>query len=89
MNNKEKLIKLKNKLISLYLLINKNYEFDAPLEEHLVGKQNIYRLYYVNYHRIGENYCKSSNIGMIDWPCKPFMLPNNMTGKKDLKFYHI
>lgn len=85
MNNKEKLIKLKNKLISLYLLINKNYEFDAPLEEHLVGKQNIYRLYYVNYHRIGENYCKSSNIGMIDWPCKPFMLPNNMTREEGFK----
>ena len=65
---------------------NKNYEFDAVLESHPIGEQNIYRLYYINYHRIGENYGRSgNNVGMINWPCKPFMLPKGMTREEGFK----
>ena len=30
----------------------KDYEFNADLEDHQIKDQNIYRLYYINYHRI-------------------------------------
>ena len=65
---------------------NHDYEFEAELENHPIGNQNIYRLYYINYHRIGENYGMGpNNIGLIDWPCKPFMLPEGMTREEGFK----
>ena len=44
----------------------KSEEFDAEFENHSLGNQNIYRLYYMNFHRIGENYedKKDDNIGI-------------------------
>lgn len=56
-------------------------EYDVELESHPIGGQNIYRLYYVNYHRIGEGY----GIGMVNWPCQTFMFPNGMTREEGFK----
>lgn len=61
-------------------------EFKAELESHPIGKQNVYRLYYVNYHRIGESYGRClDNIGRVNWPCKTFMLPTGMTREEGFK----
>lgn len=86
MNLKDKLIKLKKDLFDS-ILPNRDYEFEATLEDHHIGNQNIYRLYYVNFHRIGEDFRFPglNNIGVIDWPCKPFMLPNGMTREEGFK----
>lgn len=86
MDIKDKLTKLKKDLFGL-ISINRDYEFEATLEDHPIGNQNIYRLYYVNFHRIGESFRfpESNNIGMIYWPCKPFMFPNGMTREEGFK----
>ena len=58
---------------------NKDYEFNDHLDDHPIKEGNIYRLYFLNYHRIG--YGKEDNdrnIGIVDWPFEPFMLPQNM-----------
>ena len=66
--------------------INHDNEFEADLEDHEIGNQNIYRLYYINFHRIGENYGMGpNNIGIVNWPCKPFMLPNGMSREEGFK----
>ena len=65
---------------------NRNYEFEAELEDHQLGNQNVYRLYYMNYHRIGENYKKKrNNIGIIDWPFKPFLFPESISREDGFK----
>ncbi len=67
-------------------LKNRNFEFEAKLENHPLSNQNIYRLYYINYHRINEfPGCRDNNIGVIDWPFKPFMLPNGMSREDAFK----
>lgn len=60
---------------------NRDYEFEAELEDHAIGNYNVYRLTYINYHRIGEGYrpIAEDNIGVIDWPFQPFMLPDGMS----------
>lgn len=65
---------------------NRNDEFFADLEDHPLGNQNIYRLHYLNYHRIGE-YCgrRNHNVGIIDWPFDSFMLPKGMTREDGFK----
>lgn len=86
MNLKEKLLELKKNLLSKELPVPRALEFDATLEEHPVGNQYIYRLYFVNYHRIGESYGRQdNNVGMINWPCKPFMLPEGMSREEGFK----
>ena len=55
MDIKDKLTKLKKDLFNL-VSPNRDYEFEATLEDHPIGNQNIYRLYYVNFHRIGESF---------------------------------
>ena len=86
MNLKEKLEKLKIKISDSSLHVNRNYEFEAELEDHQIGNQNIYRLYYIDYHRIGENYGRTgNNVGVIDWPFKPFMLPYGMSREDGFK----
>ncbi len=86
MNVKEKLEKLKIKIFDSSLSSNRDYEFDADLEDHPIGKHNIYRLYYINYHRIGEHYGEAGhNVGVIDWPFKPFMLPEGMSREDGFK----
>ena len=85
MSLKEKLQELKNNLQE-DVFRNRDYEFDAELEDHPIGNQNIYRLYYINYHRIGENYgMVLNNIGLVNLPCKPFMLPIGMTREEGFK----
>lgn len=78
MSLKEKLEDLKVALFTS-VSINRDFEFKADLEDHPLGMQNVYRLHYVNYHRIGENYgMDSNNIGVIDWSFRPFTLPSGM-----------
>lgn len=83
MSIKNKLIKLKNDLLFDSTQLNRDYEFEATLENHPVGNQDIYRLYYIDYHRIGL--IGSSNIGVINCPFKPFMLPNGMNREDGFK----
>lgn len=80
MNLKEKLSKIKNEVLKSTVNVqNRDYEFDAEFENHTLGNQNIYRLYYINYHRINEYPGNTiNNVGVIDWPFKPFMLPDGM-----------
>ena len=86
MSIKEKLEKLKMKISDPSLHVNRNYEFEAELEDHQLGNQNIYRLYYIDYHRIGEYYGKTdNNVGVTDWPFKPFMLPYGMSREDGFK----
>ncbi len=78
--------KLKMKISDSSIHVNRNYEFEAELEDHQIGNQNIYRLYYINYHRIGEYYGRTgNNVGVIDWPFKPFMLPDGMSREDGFK----
>lgn len=78
--------KLKEKIYTL-ILRNRDYEFETTLEDHPIGNQNIYRLYFVNFHRIDEyfRFPDPNNIGVINWPFKPFMLPNGMTREEGFK----
>ena len=86
MNIKEKLLELKKMLSSKEVPIPRALEFDATLEDHSVGNQDIYRLYFVNYHRIGESYGRQdNNVGMINWPCNPFMFPEGMSREEGFK----
>lgn len=78
-------MKLKNKLQGIKSvlfssgLINRDYEFDAEFVDHDLGDADVYRLHYINYHRIGENYgYYPNNSGVIDYAYKPFLLPKNM-----------
>lgn len=80
MTFKEKLIKIKEQLLSLKNSKSRSYEFNGNFENHPIGDQDIYRLYYVNYHRINEyDGCDKNNVGMIDFPCRPFKLPEGMS----------
>lgn len=78
MDLKEKLINLKNKLTA-YDPIDKGYEFDAELNDHPIPDYDIYRLCYVDYHRIGIGYGMSSfNVGLLYWHGDTFSLPEHM-----------
>ena len=86
MNLKQKLIEFRDSLISLAYTGSRNYEFNGSFENHPIGDQDIYRLYYVNYHRINEyEGCSADNIGMIDFPLKPFKLPEGMSREDGFK----
>ncbi len=86
MTIKEKLEKLKSKISNLSPSSNRNYEFEADLEDHQIGNQNIYRLHYVNYHRIYEYYGRTdNNVGFIDCSFEPFMLPKGMSREDGFK----
>lgn len=75
MSLKEKLLAIRDaiKESKTVCFVNSDNEFDVELEGHEIGNQNIYRLYYINYHRIGMlgHSDNRSNIGLINWPCKP------------------
>lgn len=65
---------------------NRDYEFDAEFEDHPIGKGDIYRLYYVNYHRIQEYPGRADdNIGVINWHGKPFKMPAGMSREDGFK----
>lgn len=86
MSFKEKLEKLKMKISDSFIPVNRNYEFEAELEDHQLGNQNIYRLYYFDYYRIDEYYGRTdNNVGVIDWPFEPFMLPEGMSREDGFK----
>ena len=67
MSLKEKLLELKERILSKEVLVPRALEFDATLEDHPIGSQYIYRLYFVNYHRIGESYGKNTNYNLSSW----------------------
>ncbi len=67
-------------------LTDRDYEFEANLENHPLGMQNVYRLHYIDYHRIGERYGMGpNNVGRIDYSFKPFMLPVGMSREDAFK----
>lgn len=77
---------LKNIFTKINEKFTRDYEFQVDLEDHEVENQNIYRLHFINYHRILENVDnKDNNVGLIDWPCKPFRLPNGMSREDAFK----
>lgn len=85
MNLKNKLLEIREDILTKFS-VNKDFEFDAVFEDHPIGNQNIYRLYYVDYHRIGQGYgMKNNNIGIINWNFEPFMFPNGMTREEGFK----
>lgn len=86
MSFKEMLEKLKIKISDSSLPVSRDYEFDTELEDHQLGNQSIYRLYYINYHRIGEYQGRTdNNVGEINWPFQPFMFPEGMSRKDGFK----
>ena len=50
MSFKNKLIELRDRLLSLFESGSRNYEFNGVFENHPIGDQDVYRLYYVNYN---------------------------------------
>ena len=86
MSLKDKLIKLRESLVNLGVVGSRDYEFNGVFENHPIGDQDTYRLYYVDYHRINEyEGCSADNIGMIDFPLKPFKLPEGMSREDGFK----
>lgn len=86
MNFREKLLSIRESLLSLKKTSSRDYEFDTDFENHSVEGLDIYRLYYVNYHRINE--CDDSdknNVGMVDFPCSPFKFPDGMSREEGFK----
>ncbi len=82
---KERLENLKQELFTS-IKINRDFEFEADLEDHPLGMQNVYRLHYVDYHRFGERYGMGPNhVGVVDWPFQPFMLPSGMNREDAFK----
>lgn len=61
---------------------NEQDDFNATFEDHDPGNQKYYRLHYINYHNINRD---SNRRGMIDWPYKPFELPNGMSREDGFK----
>lgn len=86
MSLKDRLLKIRESLVSLGIVGSRDYEFNGVFEDHPIGDQDTYRLYYVNYHRINEyEGCDKNNIGMIDFPLKPFKLPEGMSREDGFK----
>ena len=86
MKLKEKLLNIKKELLLLIQPTSRDFEFNATLEDHLIGNQNVYRLYYVNYSRIFEySGCRDDNSILFNWSCKPFMMPDGMTREEGFK----
>lgn len=86
MNIKEKMNVIKEEVLEYFAPINRDFEFDANLENHPLGEQNVYRLHYVNYHRFGEEYGMGpNNTGTIDFSFKPFLPPKGMNREDAFK----
>ena len=85
MGLKEKLINLRDKLFTCEIL-SRDYEFDAELDDHPIPNLDVYRLSYVNYHRIGEHYGMGpNNIGLITWAGDAFRMPEGMSREDGFK----
>ena len=63
----------------------KNFEFDAELEDHKIDDKDLYRLYFMEFNRIGLPYNSKTNIEVVDCPYKPFKLPGGMTKEDAFK----
>lgn len=63
----------------------RNFEFDAELEDHKMDDKDLYRLYFMEFNRIGLPYNSKANIEVVDWPYKPFKLPSGMTKEDAFK----
>lgn len=86
MSIKEKMNVIKEEIKEYFAPINRDFEFDANLEDHPLGNQNVYRLHYVNYHRFGEGYGMGpDNVGTGDYPYQPFLLPDGMSREDAFK----
>lgn len=86
MNLKEKLLEFKKRLLVNELPVSRDFEFDATFENHPIGNQDIYRLYFVDYHRINEYAGRQdNNIGRITWPCNTFRFPEEMSREEGFK----
>lgn len=78
MTLKEKLCNLRDKLVD-GRIFNRDYEFDAELDDHIVPDTGLYKLSFVDYHRYGENYgIYSNNVSLLYWSGDVFTLPSNM-----------
>lgn len=78
MTLKDKLVNLKESVRSVSLL-NRDYEFEAELEDHPIPDSDVYRLSYVDYHRFGEGYGYGpNNVSLLYWNSDTFTLPINM-----------
>ena len=77
---------LNSKALDTSLLLNRDYEFEADLEDHQIGKQDIYRLYYIEFHRFAGQYGgPDENVGVVNCPFKPFMFPEGMSREDGFK----
>lgn len=65
--------------------VNRDFEFSAKLEDHKISDGNVYRLHYINYHRIAETSGRLFNMGVIDDYCNPFLLPSGMSREDAFK----
>lgn len=76
---------MKQKVLNAISTLTKNtaQEFEAELEDHPLGNQTIYRLYYINYHRMRNQ--NDNNVGVVDWPFSPFTLPDGMSRQDAFK----
>lgn len=63
----------------------RNFLFDAELEDHKIDDKDLYRLYFMEFNRIGLPYNSKANIEVVDWPYKPFKLPSGMTKEDAFK----
>lgn len=61
---------------------NEEDDFNADFEDHEIGNQKYYRLHYINYYNINRD---SNRRSIIDWPYKPFELPNGMSREDGFK----
>ena len=86
MNLKEKLLEFKKRLLADELPVSRDFEFDATFENHPIGNQDIYRLYFIDYHRINEYVGRQdNNVGVITWPCNTFRFPEEMSREEGFK----
>ena len=92
MNIKCILQDLKEGLIDLQYTIldnlnkSRDYEFNPNLEEHDVALTNTFRLHYLDYYRVGEEYrISTNNIGVLEWVSKPFQFPEGMSFEEGFK----
>lgn len=79
----DELKKFRNTLLGIS---ERDYEFDAELEDHEIPNSNYYRLHYVEFYRRNEQIDpRPDNIGITNWPCSTFMLPEGMTREEGFK----
>ena len=65
----------------------RNFEFDAELEDHKMDDKDLYRLYFMEFNRIGLPYKSKTNIEVVYCPYKPFKLPSGMTKEDVVEIY--